>query len=74
MTSTQLEVGTWLHALSTFVAQANALELIEPKPRVDLQVTSGRTIQPAYTTAPQGLNRIAQDGESNGRLAWTPGT
>jgi hypothetical protein len=65
MTSTQTEDGTWLHVVD---------HLGDRKRRVDLQVTSGKTIQPTYTSAPQGLSRIAQDGERNGRLGWTPGT
>jgi hypothetical protein len=40
------------------------------------EVTRGLEIQPVHETSPdtpQGLMKVATDGERNGRLAWVPG-
>jgi hypothetical protein len=40
------------------------------------EITRGLEIQPVHETSPdtpQGLMKVATDGERNGRLAWVPG-
>jgi hypothetical protein len=40
------------------------------------EVTRGCEIQPVHETSPdtpQGMMKVATDGERNGRLAWVPG-
>jgi N-methylhydantoinase B/oxoprolinase/acetone carboxylase alpha subunit len=44
--------------------------------RGQFEVTRGLEIQPVHETSPdtpQGLLKVATDGERNGRLAWVPG-
>jgi hypothetical protein len=43
---------------------------------LQFEVTRGLEIQPVHETSPdtpQGLLKVATDGERNGRLAWVPG-